>query len=142
VLRNRETVWDPQNWHFSLGPACRAGFWLALVTASLACQQATATSDVSDSTFVASMTELRLVAMDTSLDSARRERKRDSVLRAYRLTPAKLESAASRLGERPEHAVELLHAIDTRVATGNRPRPVPPPPKAVAPAAPVAKPHT
>jgi hypothetical protein len=62
------------------------------------------------------MTALRLVAQDTSLDSAGRSRKRDSVLRAYRLTPTVLESAASRLAGRPEHAAELLHAIDSRVA--------------------------
>ncbi|HXB25333.1 MAG TPA: hypothetical protein VNV25_11445 [Gemmatimonadaceae bacterium] len=62
------------------------------------------------------MTGLRLVAQDTSLDSAGRVRKRDSVLRVYRLTPTVLESAASRLAERPDHAVELLHAIDARVA--------------------------
>jgi hypothetical protein len=80
------------------------------------------------------------VAMDTSLDSAGRQRKRDSVLRAYRLTPAKLESTASRLAERPEHAVQLLRAIDTKVATANRPKPVTPPAKAVAPAAPRVKP--
>jgi hypothetical protein len=92
------------------------------VAASLACHHPTA-SDVSDSTFVRSMSELRLVAQDTSLDSAGRARKRDSVLMAYRLTPATLESAASRLAGNPEHAALLLHAIDTKVATANRPRP-------------------
>jgi hypothetical protein len=88
----------------------------------MACHHPTA-SDVSDSTFVRSMSELRLVAADTSLDSVGRARKRDSVLAVYRLTPATLESAASRLAGNPEHAALLLHAIDAKVAAANRPRP-------------------
>ena len=70
------------------------------------------------------MAGLRLVAADTSLDSAARARKRDSILQAYRLTPTVLESAASRLASRPEHAEELLRAIDAHVARANT-KPVP-----------------
>ena len=100
------------------------------------------------------MTGLRLVAQDTSLDSAGRARKRDSVLRVYRLTPTTLESAASRLAERPEHAVELLRAIDVGVAkaaskavTPSAPAapsgaPRSPPPPAARPVAPAAKKQT
>jgi hypothetical protein len=88
------------------------------------------------------MTGLRLVAQDTSLDSAGRARKRDSVLRVYRLTPTVLESAASRLADRPDHAVELLHAIDARVAAATNRANVPPViNRPVAPSAPsVARP--
>ena len=71
------------------------------------------------------MTGLRLVAQDTSLDSAGRARKRDSVLRVYKLTPIALESAASRLASRPEHAVDLLRAIDQRVARAANKAPTP-----------------
>jgi hypothetical protein len=121
VTRNPKTGEKPRKRHVLARPACRAGLGFIIATASLACGQPTS-SDVSDSTFVRAMTALRLVAQDTSLDSAGRARKRDSVLRVYRLTPPALESVASRLAERPEHAVELLRAIDQRVArAANKP---------------------
>jgi hypothetical protein len=84
------------------------------------------------------MTGLRLVAQDTSLDSAGRARKRDSVLRAYRLTPTVLESVASRLAERPEHAALLLHAIDARVAAAAIKAAAPAAPNKTTPSAPAA----
>jgi len=80
------------------------------------------------------MTGLRLVAADTSLDSAGRARKRDSVLRVYKLTPTVLESAASRLAARPEHAVELLRAIDQSFAKAGN--------KSGTPSTPSVVPHT
>ncbi len=89
----------------------------------LACRHPPA-DGVSDSTFVQMMTSLRLVASDTGLDSAKRVLARDSVLRRYRVTAVQLESAASRLAERPDHAAQLLHAIDNKVAVAqNRARP-------------------
>jgi hypothetical protein len=45
----------------------------------------------------------------------------------YRLSPAQLESAASRLAGQPERAAALLHAIDNKVAAAKNPRPPTPP---------------
>src|SRR5581483_435131 len=121
VNRNQRTVGKPRNWHISARVACRAGLGFIIATASLACAHQPTGSDVSDSTFVRSMTGLRLVAADTSLDSA-----------------------ASRLATHPEHAVELLRAIDQNVTRANnksvapRARTVPATPAPSPPATPAA----
>jgi hypothetical protein len=75
---------------------------------------------VSDSTFVATMAELRLVQTNASLDSAGRAVARQRILQRRGLTPASLERAARALAADPQHAGAVWQAINNRVARAER----------------------
>ena len=77
-------------------------------------------SGVSDSTFVATMAELRLVQLNASLDSAGRTVARQRILQRRGLTPAALERAARALADDPEHAGAVWQAINAHVARAER----------------------
>lgn len=72
---------------------------------------------MSDSTFVATMAELRRVQSDPTLDSARRADARRAVLQGRGLTAEALERAARALADDPERAALVLQAIDRKMAT-------------------------
>jgi len=115
---------------------------LAVALACAACAgDRTLPGDVSDSTFVAAMADLRRAvqpgAAETMRDSAGRQAIRDSILRHYHVTAAALESTASHLADHQGHADEIMRAID-RKAQAPLPRPIQPP-AAPAPAAPPAQ---
>jgi hypothetical protein len=100
------------------------------------CQRTKATGEgINDSTFVAVVADLRLAVMPGgvagSRDSAGQAAARDSILRKYRVTPAALESVASRLANRPKHAADIFGAIDRKVLS----TPVPGVPRTVVPGA-------
>src|SRR5690348_7519121 len=106
---------------------------LLLGLGSLACsrtprRQAPA---VSESTFVAVMTDLRRTVQPggpaLTRDSAGRAALRDSILKKYRVTVPALETTAARLAHDPEHASDLLRVIDQRVQQQN------PPPRPIVP---------
>jgi hypothetical protein len=72
-----------------------------------------------DSTFVATLAELRRAVLpggaETTRDSAGRAAVRDSILRKYHVTPLALEDIARGLSRDPNHAAEILRAIDRKV---------------------------
>ena len=78
-------------------------------------------SGVTDSTFVATMTELNRIDADEGLDSARRVSARDSVLQGRDLTAAQLEAAARALADDPDRAYTLWQRI-VRNAENGAPR--------------------
>jgi hypothetical protein len=99
------------------------------------CKNRPRPGDLTDSTFVAVMAELRRAVQpggaETTRDSAGRQAVRDSILRKYHASAATVERTASHLADRPAHANEILQAIDRKVealAQATPTRPAPPPP--------------
>lgn len=78
------------------------------------CRRGEIVSGVTDSTFVAAMSELRRVESAPTRDSASRAAARAAVLQRQGLTPAELERAARALAGDPERATEIWRAIDRR----------------------------
>ena len=68
-----------------------------------------------DSTFVRAMVQLRLIAQDSSLDSAARDTARLRTLTALHLTPDSLERYARGVASDPDRASTLWHSIDDRM---------------------------
>lgn len=79
------------------------------------CNRGELISGVSDSTYVATMAELRRLQRP-GRDSAQGAAARDSVLRRRGLTPAQLERASAALAEDPDRAVALWQRIESRAA--------------------------
>ena len=96
---------------------------VALAMALAACEGGESLAGVSDSTFVQTMAELRIVHGRAEIDSAARAAALDSILQRRGLTPEQLEQAARALAEDPERALELWRAIDRRVRGDTLPRP-------------------
>jgi hypothetical protein len=90
---------------------------------------------VPDTTFVASLSELRRVETDTSLDATMRDSTRRMILRRHKVTSAQLEHAARVLAESPARASDLWRQIETV------PRPAAPKPPARIPVAPSGDNH-
>jgi hypothetical protein len=82
-----------------------------ILSAMVGCRQGEIAGGVTDSTFVTTMTALRRINANQSLDSAGRASARDSVLQGRDLTPEKLEQAARVLSEDPERALALWQRI-------------------------------
>jgi hypothetical protein len=76
-------------------------------------------SDMSDSTYVRTMVALRKLPVGQA-DTTFRARQRDSILKAFGVTAAQLESTTVRLAGDPTRALEIFRAIES-------PRPVTPP---------------
>lgn len=70
---------------------------------------------INDSTFVATMADLRRIGADTTLDSMAQDSARRVILRTRGLTADELERAARALAEDPEHAIAVWQAIQRRV---------------------------
>jgi hypothetical protein len=96
----------------------------AVVTAGLAlggCRRwaGQASGEVSDSTFVAAMADLRRAVqpggVESARDSAGRAAVRDSILAKHGVTAASLERAARALAKNPDHAADVARAIDHKV---------------------------
>jgi hypothetical protein len=106
---------------------------LGILVASSACAgHQTRPGDLSDSTFVAVMAELRHAVQpggpETTRDSAGRQAVRDSILKKYGVTPTAIESTAGHLADRQGHAADILRAIDRKVQAISS---APPPPRPV-----------
>ena len=95
--------------------------WLVLGLAGAACRRDPA-SDVSDSTFVAAMADLRRVQYDTASDSASRTAARQRVLQRRGLTAERLERAARALAADPERATKVFQAIARKNADQGGPQ--------------------
>lgn len=75
-----------------------------------------------DTTFVSTLSELRRIETDTSLDVTMRDSTRRVILRRHRVTSEKLEAASHILAESPARASDLWRQIESV------PRPRPPKP--------------
>ncbi len=91
---------------------------IVLVMTAAACKGGESSTGMSDSTFVATMAELQKIQEDPLLDSAAQAAARTRVLQSRGLTPVTLERAARALASDPEHAAEIVQAID-RQARGD-----------------------
>lgn len=80
------------------------------------------------------MTDLRVLTLNTTLDSVAQARARDSILRRYGTSAAELEATARIVAKNPDRAVELLRKIDNGVRLAPKPPLVPPPPAPASPA--------
>jgi hypothetical protein len=72
-----------------------------------------------DSTFVATLNELRRIETDTSLDVTMRDSTRRMILRRHKVTSTALEKAARILAQTPARASDLWRQIESapRAAT-------------------------
>ncbi|NUQ11785.1 MAG: hypothetical protein HUU26_05565 [Gemmatimonadaceae bacterium] len=85
------------------------------------CRQDPVFIEMSDSTFVRTMVALRQLPVGTT-DQLGRARKRDSILAAFGVTGAQVESTAVRLASDPARAALIWQAIENPVNTA----PIPP----------------
>lgn len=92
-----------------------------------ACRRDPVFKDMSDSTFVRTMVALRKLPVGSSDTS--RVRQRDSILAAFGVTGAQLESTAVRLADDPARASEIWNVIQN-----------PRPPSPASPPSPTAPP--
>ncbi|MEP7066330.1 MAG: hypothetical protein ABI889_09880 [Gemmatimonadota bacterium] len=87
---------------------------------------------MADTTFVATLSDLRRVQADTALDVTMRDSNRRMVLRRHKVTSTQLEHAARVLAESPARASDLWREIESAqrpiVQQGVAPRPAGPPP--------------
>jgi hypothetical protein len=97
-------------------PLVRQVIVIVLVAAmpATACQRSQRSSGVSDSTFVATLAELKRVSDAPGMDSAQRAARRDSILQRRGLTSAHLEQAARDLAQNPARAQAAWQAIERR----------------------------
>lgn len=96
---------------------------VALGMALGGCERGRSSTGVSDSAFVATMSELRIIQESATLDSAGRDSARRQVLQSRGLTPEALERAARALAANPARAAELAQSID-RLSRGDTTAPV------------------
>ena len=101
-----------------------------IVTLSSGCGNSSAPSlGMPDSTFVATLSELRRVATDSTLDVTMADSTRRLILRRHKVTSAKLETAARILAQSPTRASDLWRQVESIRAAPPAPgaRPAPPP---------------
>jgi hypothetical protein len=95
----------------------RTGSTLAialLLTTISACRQGRAESlGMPDTTFVATLNELRRIETDTSLDVTMRDSTRRMILRRHKVTSAQLEQASRVLAQSPTRASDLWRQIES-----------------------------
>lgn len=68
---------------------------------------------MADSTFVSTLSELRRIETDTSLDITMRDSTRRLILRRHKVTAEKLEAASRILAESPARASDLWRQIES-----------------------------
>lgn len=76
------------------------------------CRRDRVFTEMSDSTFVRTMVALRKLPVGMIADPAARARQRDSILTAYGVTGAQVESTAVRLANDPARAAAIWRAIE------------------------------
>jgi hypothetical protein len=89
---------------------------LTAVLGGSACRFDPIFRDMSDSTFVHAMVELRRLPVGVGTGAAR-EQRRDSILQKYDITGAELESTAVWLARDPQRAADIWRAIESNVVT-------------------------
>ena len=109
---------------------------ILLCIAATGCRGGRAASlGMPDSTFVATLNELRRIETDTSLDVTMRDSTRRLILRRHKVTSAQLESAARVLAQSPARASDLWRRIESVQ------RAAPPKPGMLSPTAPPGNSH-
>lgn len=92
----------------------RATLVALLVAISSGCGNATAPNlGMPDSTFVATLSELRRIESDTSLDVTMRDSTRRLILRRHKVTSTQLEAASRILAQTPARASDLWRQIES-----------------------------
>ena len=76
-----------------------------------ACSRDAVFTDMSDSTYIKTMVALRKLPIGP-VDTVARARQRDSILTAFGVTAAQLESVAVRLSNDPTRAAVIFRAIE------------------------------
>lgn len=84
---------------------------LTLVAVS-ACGRDQVFTDMTDSTFVKLMVDLRKLPIGDVIDVPARNGRRDAILRKYGVTAAQVESTAVRLANDPARASDIWRAIE------------------------------
>jgi hypothetical protein len=77
----------------------------------LACSRDPVFREMSDSTFIRTMVALRKLPIGPA-DTVARARQRDSILTAFGVTAAQIESVAVRLSDDPARAAVIFRAIE------------------------------
>ena len=93
------------------------------LAAATGCQRSRASNGLSDSTFVAVLSDLKRVQDAASASPAQRAASRDSILQIHGLKPAQLEEAAKRLAENPARAQTVWQAVQRRAADTSKAKP-------------------
>lgn len=103
----------------------RAAIGVLLVGLSLASCRRDRAADlgIPDTTFVATLGELRRAETDTTLDPTMRDSTRRLILRRHKVTSVQLEHAARKLADSPARASDLWRKVESP------PRIAPPPPR-------------
>ena len=78
---------------------------------------------MADTTFVATMRDLRRANSDTSLDATMRDSTRRMILRRHKVTSVQLEHVARKLADSPTRASDLWRKIETPTRTAILGRP-------------------
>jgi hypothetical protein len=86
-------------------------FFLTLAAGCARSQQADL--GMPDSTFVSTLSELRRIETDTTLDVTMRDSTRRLILRRHKVTSAKLEAASRILAQSPARASDLWRQVET-----------------------------
>ncbi|HEV7704925.1 MAG TPA: hypothetical protein VGO46_11570 [Gemmatimonadaceae bacterium] len=93
----------------------RIAFGVILILSSAGgCRQARAADlGMPDTTFVATLNELRRIETDTALDLTMRDSTRRMILRRHKVTSTQLEKAARILAQSPARASDLWRQIES-----------------------------
>ena len=84
---------------------------LATLLISGACSRDAVFTEMSDSTYIKTMVALRKLPIG-QVDTVARSRQRDSILKAFDVTAAQMESVAVRLANDPARAAVIFRAIE------------------------------
>lgn len=84
---------------------------LAGLLVATGCRRERVFTEMSDSAYVRTMVALRKLPIGSGNPTVR-ARQRDSILNAFGVTAAQLESVAVRLADDPERAAEIFRAIE------------------------------
>jgi hypothetical protein len=92
----------------------RTAIGILLVGLALAGCRRDRSADVGipDTTFVATLADLRHTESDTSLDANMRDSTRRMILRRHRVTSVQLENAARKLAQSPTRASDLWRKVE------------------------------
>ena len=100
----------------------RAQLSIVAVSVTLAaCSRGTISDGVTDSAFVATMSELERVERAPGLDSSARVAARAAALQRQGLSRAQLEAAAASLAKDPTRALAVYRAIEARASDDSMP---------------------
>jgi hypothetical protein len=87
---------------------------MLLGVAATGCRRGRSASlGMSDTTFVATLSDLRRIETDTSLDITMRDSTRHMILRRHKVTAEQLEKAARALAQSPARASDIWRSVES-----------------------------